>query len=59
MPQDIVSDYDIEAKSIKDINFIYGLNDTYKESITQFMEIEVNLGLLNKVIPDDKLYFEF
>ena len=37
LPDDIVADVEIEKKAISGIKFVYGLNETYKQSIMDFM----------------------
>ena len=58
LPKDIVSNEDIEAKSLASFPFLSGLNDTYKANVDAFMQVEVDLGILNSTIPHDKLYWE-
>lgn len=58
LPKDIVSNEDVEAKSLASFPFISGLNDTYKANVDAFMKVEVDLGILNSTIPHDKLYWE-
>lgn len=54
LPKDIVSNEDVEAKSLASFPFISGLNDTYKANVDAFMKVEVDLGILNSTIPDRK-----
>lgn len=58
LPKDIVSNEDVEAKSLASFPFLSGLNDTYKANVDAFMQVEVDLGILNSTIPHDKLYWE-
>ncbi len=58
LPKDIVSNEDVEVKSLASFPFISGLNDTYKANVDAFMKVEVDLGILNSTIPHDKLYWE-
>lgn len=58
LPKDIVSNPDIEKKSLSGINFISGLNDTYKQSVMDFVNIEVDLGVLKDKIPEDKIFWD-
>ena len=58
LPKDIVSNEDVEAKSLSSFPFISGLNDTYKANVDAFMQVEVELGLLKQPISHDKLYWE-
>jgi NitT/TauT family transport system substrate-binding protein len=38
--------------------FISGLNESFKKDVKDFMNLEVELGILKKPISDDKLYWE-
>ena len=58
LPKDIVSDKNVEAKSLESFPFIYGLDKNFKSNVDSFQKLEVDLGLLNKTIPQDKLYWE-
>ena len=58
LPDDIVADVEIEKKAISGIKFVYGLNETYKTSIMDFMQIEVDLGILEEPIPATDIFWE-
>ena len=58
LPDDIVADVEIEKKAISGIKFVYGLNETYKQSIMDFMQIEVDLGILEEPIPVTDIFWE-
>ena len=58
LPKDIVSNDDVEKKSLSGINFVSGLNDTYKQSVMDFMNIEVDLGVLKEKIPEEKIFYD-
>ena len=58
LPDDIVADVEIEKKPISAIKFVYGLNETYKQSIMDFMQIEVDLGILEEPIPATDIFWE-
>jgi len=58
LPEDIVADVEIEKKAISGIKFVYGLNETYKQSIMDFMQIEVDLGVLEEPIPATDIFWE-
>ena len=57
LPKDIVSNEEAEVNSLSSFPFISGLNDTYKSNVDEFQKLEVELGLLNKTIPQDTLYW--
>lgn len=58
LPDDIVADVEIEKKAISGIKFVYGLNETYKQSIMDFMQIEVDLGILEEPISATDIFGE-
>lgn len=57
LPSDVVSDVEVEKQALSGINFISGLNDTYKQSIIDFMNIEVEMGLLKKALNPDQIFY--
>lgn len=57
LPKEVASDVEIEKKSLSNIEFVTGLNDTYKKSIMDFMQLEIDLGLLKEAIPEDKIFY--
>ena len=58
LPDDIVSNETVEESSLMSFPFISGLSDDYKASVDSFMQLEVDLGLLNKTIAHEDLYWE-
>ena len=58
LPEDIVSDPDVEADSLASFPFISGLDDNFKASVDSFMALELKLGLLNKNLSHEDLYWE-
>ena len=58
LPEDIVSDPVLEAKSLESFPFICGLNESYKTNVQAFQQLEVELGILNQTVPPEKLYWE-
>ena len=58
LPSDIVSNKTVEANSLASFPFLSGLNDTYKANVDAFMQLEVDLGVLNNTIPHEKLFWE-
>ena len=58
LPEDIVSDPDLEAQSLKSFPFISGLDNDYKASVDKFQKLEVDIGLLNDTISHHDLYWE-
>ncbi|MGX8693377.1 MAG: ABC transporter substrate-binding protein [Methanobrevibacter sp.] len=58
LPEDIVSDADLEVKSLESFPFISGLDDGFKADVDAFQKLEVDIGILKNVIPHDKLFWE-
>ena len=58
LPDDIVSNKDVEANSLASFPFISGLDDDFKDSVDSFMDLEVELGLLKNTISRENLYWE-
>ncbi len=58
LPKDIVANEDAEAKSLESFPFISGLDDAYKADVDAFQQAEVGLGILNKTISHEDLYWE-
>ena len=58
LPDDIVSNKDVEANSLASFPFISGLDDNFKDSVDSFMDLEVELGLLKNTISRENLYWE-
>lgn len=57
LPDNIVSDAKIEEKALGGIKFISGLNDTYKQSIMDFMNVEVDIGVLKQPLTEDQIFW--
>ena len=58
LPKDIVSDVSVEEKALGGIPFISGLNDTFKQSVMDFMDIEVDLGILKQPLTEQQIFWE-
>lgn len=58
LPGDIVSDIEVEKMSMSSFPFISGLNDTYKQNVMDFMNLEVDLGILKKPISENQIFWE-
>ncbi|MBQ6629472.1 MAG: ABC transporter substrate-binding protein [Methanobrevibacter sp.] len=58
LPADIVKDVEIEKKALAGFPLISGLNDSYKQDVMDFMNLEVELGVLKKAISEDKIFWE-
>ncbi len=58
LPADIVKDVEIEKKALAGFPLISGLNESYKQEVIDFMNLEVDLGVLKKPISEDKIFWE-
>ncbi|WP_405294123.1 ABC transporter substrate-binding protein [Methanobrevibacter sp.] len=58
LPSDIVSDVEVEKSAMSGFPFISGLDDEYKQNVMDFMDLEVNLGILKKPISEDKIFWQ-
>lgn len=58
LPSDIVSDVEVEKVSMSSFPFISGLNESYKQDVMDFMDLEVDLGVLKEPISQDKIFWE-
>lgn len=58
LPSDIVSDVEVEKISMSSFPFISGLNESYKQDVMDFMDLEVDLGVLKEPISQDKIFWE-
>ena len=58
IPEDIVADSDLEALSLESFPFISGIDNGFKADVDAFQKLEVDIGILNKTVPHDKLYWE-
>ena len=58
IPSDIVSDVEIEKVAISSFPFISGLDDSFKQDVMDFMNLEVDLGVLKEPISQDKIFWD-
>ena len=58
LPKDIVSNADLEAKSLESFPFISGLDNSFKADVDAFQKLEVDIGILNKTVDQKDLYWE-
>lgn len=56
LPEDIVPDKSLQASVLNATNFVSGLDDSYKNNVLKFVDMEVELGLLQKAISSDKIF---
>lgn len=58
VPIDGIDNLEIRKAYFYNVSFIYGLNDTFKQGVDDFMDIEVGLGILKEPISHDKLFWK-
>ena len=58
LPDNIVSDVEVEKKALSGFPFISGLDDSFKQDVMDFMNLEVDLGVLKQSIPQDKIFWQ-
>ncbi len=58
LPQHIVPNAEIEKESLKHIEWVSGLNDTYKKNVINFLNIEIDLGILEDPVPQEELFIK-
>ena len=58
LPADIVKDVEVEKKALAGFPLMSGLDDNYKKDVMDFMNLEVELGVLKKPISQDKIFWQ-
>ena len=58
LPKDIVSDVEVEKMSMSSFPFISGLNESYRQDVMDFMDLEVDLGVLKEPLSQDKIFWD-
>ena len=58
LPNDIVSDVEVEKMSMSSFPFISGLNESYRQDVMDFMDLEVDLGVLKEPLSQDKIFWD-
>ena len=58
LPDNIVSDVELEKKALAGFPLISGLNETFKKDVMDFMNLEVDLGVLKNPISEDKIFWQ-
>ncbi|MCD7781377.1 MAG: ABC transporter substrate-binding protein [Methanosphaera sp.] len=58
LPDNIISDREVVAQSLDKMNWVGALDEESKDNIRNFMQIEVDMGILNSTISDDNLFYE-
>jgi len=58
LPAHIVPNAELEKESLAHIKWVSGLNDTYKENVNNFLNIERDLGIINETVSPEKLFIK-
>ena len=58
LPEDIVPDAELQKEIVANTNFISGLDADYKQNVMDFMNLEVELGLLEKPLTEEQIFYE-
>lgn len=58
LPDNIVSDVEVEKKALSGFPLISGLDDDFKKDVIDFMNLEVDLGVLKEPISQDKIFWD-
>ena len=58
LPDNIVSDVEVEKKALSGFPLISGLDDSFKKDVMDFMNLEVDLGVLKQPISQDKIFWQ-
>ena len=58
LPSDIVSNVDVEKESLSSFPLISGLGDDFKQDVMDFMNLEVDIGVLKEPISQDKIFWD-
>lgn len=58
LPADMIIDKGVQTKTLARINFISGLSPEFKQSIMDFMDLEISLGFLNNKINETDLFYD-
>ena len=58
LPDDIVSNSDLEAHSLESFPFISGIDNNFKADVDAFQKLEVDVGILNKTVSHEDLFWK-
>ncbi|WP_295721432.1 ABC transporter substrate-binding protein [uncultured Methanobrevibacter sp.] len=56
LPDDIVPDKKLQKDIVANTTYIYGLDNNYKEKVMDFMNLEIELGVLDKPLTEEQLF---
>ena len=58
LPNDIVSDKEIEAKSLESFPFTSGMSSNFKSNVLTFQQLEVAMGAIKEPLSQDQIFWE-
>lgn len=58
IPMDEIVNLEMKREYLNNVSLVYGLNDTFKQSIDELIKMEVDLGNLKGPISHDKLFWK-
>ena len=58
LPSNIVSNETVEKESLSHIKWVTEMDETYKNNVNNFLNIEKELGIINQTLDDSQLYAE-
>ena len=58
LPKDIVSDVEVEKSAMAGFPFISGLDDSFKQDVMDFMDLEVDLGILKEPLSENQIFWD-
>ncbi len=59
LPESVVPDKDSVTQSLAEMHWVGEMNETYKQSIRDFMQTENDMGVLNTTFSDDQIFHDF
>lgn len=58
LPSNIVSNETVEKESLSHIRWVTEMNQSYKDNVNNFLNIEKDLGIINQTLTENQLYAE-
>ena len=58
LPDDIITNKNVEKDSIESFPLISGLNESFKKDVMDFMNLEVQLGVLKKPLTQEQIFWD-
>lgn len=58
MPEEMLSDIKLEKIAMKKVKYVYGLNDSYKDKVIAFTDIEYAMKIISKKLTKEDLFYK-